>query len=138
MRTNNINDQLSFLWWYNKYLANKLWLAMLQWRVICILATQLYCFIANQSLFARYVLYHHKNDNWWLMLFGCIWHFATYIYEFICFIHQNNTVNVMDHRKYHDYWLIKEKWLRKWLIYLEYGFKKFCFWLKEIDRKSVV
>ena len=27
---NNINDQLSFLWWYNTYLANKLWFAMLK------------------------------------------------------------------------------------------------------------
>ena len=26
---NNINDQLSFLWWYNTYLANELWFAML-------------------------------------------------------------------------------------------------------------
>ena len=37
---NNVNDKLSYLWWYNTYLANKLWFAMLQKRVICILATQ--------------------------------------------------------------------------------------------------
>ena len=29
-----------------QHLTNKLWFAMLQQRVICILATQLYCFIA--------------------------------------------------------------------------------------------
>ena len=43
----------------------------------------LYCNMVNQSLFARYVLYHHKNDNWSLMLFGCFWRlkFQSWVYK---------------------------------------------------------
>ena len=53
-----------------------------------------YCNMANQRMFARYVLYHHKNDNWSLMLFVYIYCFANLIYEYICVIHKNNTVKV--------------------------------------------
>ena len=105
--------------------------AIKQYRCVAKIQISLYCNMANQSLFARYVLYHHKFDDWSLMLFGCIWHFETLIYEYICVIHKNNTVNVMDHRKYHDYWLINEKWLRKFLVSLDYEIKKQRFQFKE-------
>ena len=47
--------------------------AMKQYRCVAKIQITLYCNTANQSLLARDVLYHHKNDNWWLMLFGCFW-----------------------------------------------------------------
>ena len=62
--------------------------AMKQYNCIAKIQITLYCNMANQSLFARYVLYHHKNDNWSLMLFGCFWHFEVTIYEYICLIHK--------------------------------------------------
>ena len=64
----------------------------------------LYCNMANQSSFARYVLCHDKYDNWSLLLFGCfcplkLWSMITkawYIKE--------NFVELIDHRSYNDYW----------------------------------
>ena len=53
--------------------------AMKQNNCIAKIQITLYCNMANQSVCARYVLYHHKNDNWSLMLFGCIWRFETLI-----------------------------------------------------------
>ena len=81
--------------------------AMKQFNCIAKIQITLYCNMANQSLFARYVLYHHKNDNWSLMLFGCFRHFETLIFEYISLIHKNNIVDVIDCRSYYDYWLIK-------------------------------
>ena len=83
-------------------------------------------------MFARYTLYYHKYDNWSLMLFFCFQCFENLIYEYISLIHKNNTVDVIDCRSYNDYWLIKDKWSRKFLIYLEHEFKKKGSRLKEI------
>ena len=49
--------------------------AMKLYNCIAKMQITLYCNMANQSLLARDVLYHHKNDNWSLMLFGCFWRF---------------------------------------------------------------
>ena len=38
--------------------------AMKQYNCIGKIRITLYCNMANQSLFARYVLYHHKHDDW--------------------------------------------------------------------------
>ena len=46
----------------------------------------LYCNMANQSLSVRYALYHHKNINWSLMLFGCFWRFENLMNEYISLI----------------------------------------------------
>ena len=46
--------------------------AMKQYRCVAKIQITLYCNMANWSLFARNVLNHHKNENWWLMLFVCI------------------------------------------------------------------
>ena len=48
--------------------------AMKQYTCLAKIQITLYCNMANWSLFARYVLYHHKYYNWSLMLFGCFWH----------------------------------------------------------------
>ena len=56
---NNINVQWSFLWWYNTYLANKLWFAMLQYRVIFILATYLPTYPTDHS----YASYLYKTNK---------------------------------------------------------------------------
>ena len=48
--------------------------AMRQYRRVAKIQVNLFCNMANQSLFARYVLYHHKSDHWSLMLFHCFWH----------------------------------------------------------------
>ena len=45
--------------------------AMLQYSCVAKIQITLYCNMANQSLFARYVLYYHKYNNLSLMLFGC-------------------------------------------------------------------
>ena len=62
--------------------------AMKQYNCIAIIQITLYCNMANQILFARYVLYHHKYDNGSLMLFGCFWHFETLIYEYMSLMHK--------------------------------------------------
>ena len=48
--------------------------AMKQYNCVAKIQITLYCNMANRSSFTRYVLYHDKNDNWSLMLFGCFWH----------------------------------------------------------------
>ena len=62
--------------------------AMKQYNCVTKIQITLCCNMANQSSFARYVLYHHKNDNWSLMLFVCILCFDNLIYEYISDIHK--------------------------------------------------
>ena len=71
----------------------------------CVAKTQitLYCNMANQSLFSRYVWYHHKYINLSLMLFGCFSHFETLIFEYIILIHKNNTIDLIGCSFYNDY-----------------------------------
>ena len=48
----------------------------------------LYCNMTNQSLFARYVLYHQLYKDGSLMLFGCFWCLEALIYEYIILIYK--------------------------------------------------
>ena len=55
---------------------------MKQYRCIAKIQIAPCCNMANWSLFARYLLYHHKNDSWSLMLFGCFYAW-NYNHEYI-------------------------------------------------------
>ena len=81
--------------------------AMKQYTCIAKIQITIYCIMANQSLFARFVMYHHKNDNWSLILFGCFWYFEVTISDYINLIHKINTEDLIDSRSYNEYWLIK-------------------------------
>ena len=83
--------------------------AMKQYICIAKIQITLYCNMANQSSFARYVVYHHKYDDWSLMLFGCFWHFKATIYEYINLIHKIITVSKIHCSSFNDYRLIKAK-----------------------------
>jgi hypothetical protein len=81
--------------WHTYYPSHYCIGAMKQSNCVAKIQVTVYCNMANRSSFARYVLYHHKNDNWWLMLFVCIWCFDNWIYEYISNIHKNNTVELI-------------------------------------------
>ena len=74
--------------WPTYYSSHYCIIGMKQYNCVAKIQITLYCNMAYQSLFARYVLYYHKYDNWSLMLFVSIWCFDNLIYEYISIIHK--------------------------------------------------
>ena len=73
----DVREAIAIKWmnqykWSTYYSSHYCIDAMKQYRCVAKIGFTLYCNMANQSSFARYVLNHHKNDNWWLMLYVCI------------------------------------------------------------------
>ena len=110
----DIREAMAIKWmnqskWPTYYSSHYCIDAMKQYRCVAKIQITLYCNMAQQSLFARYVLYHHKYDNKSLMLFGCFWRFEITIYENISLIHKNNTVDLIGCSSYNEYWWIKAR-----------------------------
>ena len=112
---------LSLLHQYNEAI-------LAQWKM----QVTLYCILAYQNLFARYVLYHHKYIDYVFMVLCCFWPFLATDYDYICLIKTKNTVDLIDCSSYNYYWLRRKSCLSWYLICLEFELENNGSWLKEI------
>ena len=83
---------------------------MKQYTCITKVQVTLYCNMAYQSLFARYVWHHHKFIDNVLVVLCCFWLFEATMYEYTCLIHKDNTVDLIDCSLNNDHWLIGASW----------------------------
>ena len=107
----DVREAIAIKWmnqykWPTYYSSHYCMDAMKQYRCVAKIRITLYCNMANRSSFARYccIIIRMTIDDW-----CCMFAFKVLIicfYEYICVIHQNNTLKMKNCISYYDWWLL--------------------------------